>query len=56
MRLELFLPVKWLVKECRARSLPVPVLRNRFLAPEWVFIFGMSGLLKQTGAGPPLRR
>jgi hypothetical protein len=30
------------VKECRARSLPLPVLRKRFLAPEWVFIFGMG--------------
>jgi hypothetical protein len=28
--------------------LPVPVLRNRFLAPECVFIFGIDGLLKQT--------
>jgi hypothetical protein len=32
----------WLVNECRARSLPLPVLRNRFFAPEWVFIFGMA--------------
>jgi hypothetical protein len=30
------------VKEWRARSLFLAVLRKRFLAPEWVFIFGMS--------------
>jgi hypothetical protein len=29
--------------------LPVAVLRNRFLVPEWVFIFGIGRLLKQTG-------
>jgi hypothetical protein len=29
------------VKECRASSLPLADLRKRFLAPEWVFIFGM---------------
>src|ERR687895_1932514 len=34
MRFELFLPVKWLVKECAARSLPLAVLRNRFFEPE----------------------
>src|SRR5918992_364615 len=34
MRFELFLPVKWLVKEGRARSFPLAVWRNRFLEPE----------------------
>jgi hypothetical protein len=29
-------------KECRARSLPFAVTRKRFLAPEWVFIFGIA--------------
>src|SRR4051794_24614614 len=32
----------WLVKEGRARSLPLAVLRNRFFAPECVFILGMA--------------
>jgi hypothetical protein len=29
-------------REGVARSRPVPVLRKRFFAPEWVFIFGMA--------------
>jgi hypothetical protein len=37
----------WLEYARRPRSLPVPVLRKRFLAPEWVFIFGTGSLLKQ---------
>src|ERR1700741_1516871 len=32
----------WLEYARRPRSLPVAVLRNRFLAPEWVFIFGIG--------------
>ena len=32
----------WLVKACRPRTLPVAVSLKRFLAPEWVFIFGMA--------------
>jgi hypothetical protein len=33
----------------RPRSLPLAVWRKRFLAPEWVFIFGIGErLVKQT--------
>jgi hypothetical protein len=42
LRFALFFPRLWLVKECRARSLPLAVLWKRFLAPEWVFIFGIA--------------
>jgi UDP-N-acetylglucosamine 2-epimerase (non-hydrolysing) len=38
----------WLEYARRPRSLPVAVLRKRFLAPEWLFIFGIGSLLKQT--------
>src|SRR3954451_2913946 len=48
LRLGRFWPVLWVSIACRARSLPLAVLRKRFLAPEWVFILGMSALLKQT--------
>ena len=40
----------WLENARRPRSFPRAVLRNRFLAPEWVFIFGIGRLLKQTRA------
>jgi hypothetical protein len=30
------------VKECRPLTLPLAVSLKRFLAPEWVFIFGMT--------------
>jgi hypothetical protein len=39
----------WLEYARRPRSFPLPVLRNRFLVPEWVFAFGIGRLLKQTG-------
>jgi hypothetical protein len=45
----------WLAFARRPRSLPVAVLRKRFFAPEWVFIFGIEGELKQTPAGPQAR-
>src|SRR5262249_43380823 len=32
----------WLELARLPRSLPLAVLRNRFLAPEWVFIFGIG--------------
>ena len=32
----------WLEYARRPRSLPVAVLRKRFLAPEWLFIFGIG--------------
>ena len=32
----------WLENACRPRTLPVPVRRKRFLAPECVFIFGIA--------------
>jgi hypothetical protein len=38
----------WLVMACRPRTLPFGVIRKRFFAPEWVFIFGIGRLLKQT--------
>ena len=36
----------WLEYARRPRSLPVPVLRNRFLVPEWVFIFGIGPIIQ----------
>ena len=42
LRLGDFFSRMWLVKECRPRTLPVAVSLKRFLAPEWVFIFGMA--------------
>ena len=39
----------WLEYARRPRSLPVAVFLKRFLAPEWLFIFGMAnGVLKQS--------
>src|SRR4051794_13606140 len=38
----------WVFMACRARTLPFEVSLKRFFAPEWVFIFGMRRLLKQT--------
>jgi len=32
----------WLVKAWRALTLPLAVSLKRFLAPEWVFIFGIA--------------
>jgi len=48
----------WLENARRPRSRPDAVLRNRFLVPEWVFIFGIANpLLKQSPnrvrCGPP---
>ena len=42
LRLGDFFSRMWLVKECRPRTLPLAVSLKRFLAPEWVFIFGMA--------------
>src|SRR5262249_27279460 len=42
LRLGDFFSRMWLVKACRPRTLPVEVTRKRFLAPECVFILGMS--------------
>jgi UDP-N-acetylglucosamine 2-epimerase (non-hydrolysing) len=36
----------WLEYARRPRSLPVAVLRKRFLAPEWVFIFGIGSAIE----------
>ena len=33
----------WLENACRALQLSGPVFLKRFFAPEWDFIFGMSG-------------
>lgn len=38
----------WLEYARRPRSLPVAVFLKRFLAPEWLFIFGIGPVLKQT--------
>src|SRR5687767_5667694 len=47
----------WLEYARRPRSFPLAVLRKRFLAPEWVFIFGMAdGLLKQNDERRPRGR
>src|SRR6202030_2775414 len=57
----------WLVNGCRPRTLPVPVILKRFLAPECVFILGMiasrrlwhgrarGGARAILGAGPGAR-
>jgi len=41
-RLGDFFSRMWLENACRPRTLPVPVMRKRFLAPECVFIFGIA--------------
>src|SRR6202035_3195335 len=51
----------WLVKGCRARTFPLAVTLKRFLAPEWVFIFGMIASRRlwhggARGGGAALRR
>src|SRR5881227_873645 len=43
LRLAFFLPRMWLVIARRPRTLPLAVSLKRFLAPEWVFIFGIVG-------------
>src|SRR5258708_18913766 len=45
----------WLEYARRPRSLPVAVLRKRFLAPEWVFIFGIGVVIEADGAARALR-
>ena len=47
-RLGLFFSRMWLVMAWRALTLPLPVILKRFFAPEWVFIFGMDRLVKQS--------
>lgn len=42
LRLGDFFSRMWLEKARLPRSFPFAVLRKRFLAPEWVFIFGMG--------------
>ncbi len=39
----------WLENECRALTLPFAVSLKRFLAPEWVFIFGIGAESKADG-------
>jgi hypothetical protein len=34
----------WVENARRPRTFPVPVTLKRFLAPEWVFIFGMAAV------------
>lgn len=41
----------WLENACRALTLPLAVSLKRFLAPEWVFIFGMKAAVKQIVRG-----
>ena len=33
---------RWLVPEARCLTLPLAVMRNRFLVPLWVFCLGMA--------------
>ena len=42
LRLGDFFSSMWLVNALRPRTLPVAVTLKRFLAPEWVFIFGIA--------------
>ena len=44
LRLGDFFSRMWLAFARRPRSLPVAVVLKRFLAPEWVFIFGMAAV------------
>src|SRR6476659_11008635 len=41
-RLEVFLVRMWLLKALFRFTLPVPVTEKRFLAPRWLFIFGIT--------------
>src|SRR5512146_2062762 len=40
-RFDVFLVRMWLLKALKRRTLPEPVTLKRFLAPRWVFIFGI---------------
>src|SRR5829696_5989540 len=51
LRFALFFPRLWLVKEWRASSLPVAVFLKRFLAPEWIFIFGIERCIEAEAPG-----
>jgi hypothetical protein len=53
LRLGDFFSRMWVEYARRPRSFPPAVLRNRFLVPEWVFIFGIGRLLKQTHGRRP---
>src|SRR5437588_67109 len=44
LRLGDFFSRMWVEKARRPLTFPVAVTRKRFLAPEWVFIFGMSAV------------
>src|SRR3954447_13700878 len=46
LRLAFFLPRMWLVIAWRPPTLALAVSLKRFLAPEWVFILGMRGLIQ----------
>jgi hypothetical protein len=41
----------WLEYARLPRSLPLAVLRNRFLEPEWVFIFGIGPTIEADESG-----
>src|ERR1044071_6828210 len=41
-RLEVFLVRMWLLKALFRFTLPLPVTEKRFLAPRWLFIFGIT--------------
>src|SRR6266550_5631869 len=43
-RLEVFFVRMWLLNALKRLTLPVPVSLKRFLAPRWLFIFGISDL------------
>jgi len=40
-----FLRIRWRILARLRFTLPVPVTLNRFLALEWVFIFGMTKMI-----------
>jgi hypothetical protein len=63
-RFDDFLVRIWLLYAFIRRTFPVPVIEKRFLAPLWVFIFGMTNsratVIRRTGGSsvkaPLLRR
>jgi hypothetical protein len=61
LRAAVFLPSMWLPVACRRITLPLPVTRNRLVAPLCDFIFGtpsllLSGLAHGCGLGLPFAR
>src|SRR5215213_3642008 len=48
---EVFSSNLWTLLACSRMTLPLPLMRNRFLVPLWVFIFGMAAVLLVVWSG-----